>query len=79
MKATCVERKRLKVAVVGIAMPLIKAREPNRDRGAIMWFGQRRFGLAFLGRMSMFGTRKGVQGVHQTGSLSLTFTFLSCY
>ena len=58
MKATCVERKRLKVAVVGIAMPLIKAREPNRDRGAIMWFGQRRFGLAFLGRKSMLGPGK---------------------
>ena len=40
MKVTCVERKRLKVALAGIAIPLIKASEANRDRGAIMWFGQ---------------------------------------
>ena len=44
MKLTCVERKRLKEAVEGIAMPQIKAREPNRDIGAMMsselvWFG----------------------------------------
>ena len=50
MKVTCVERKRLKVALAGIAMPLIRASEPNRDRGAIMWFGQCRFGLAFSWR-----------------------------
>ena len=50
MKVTCVERKRLKVALAGIAMPLIRASEPNKDRGAIMWFRQCRFGLAFSWR-----------------------------
>ena len=44
MKLTCVERKRLKEDVEGIAMPQIKAREPNRDIGVMMsselvWFG----------------------------------------
>ena len=67
MKVTCVERKRLKVALAGVTMPLSKASEHRRDRGAIMWFGHYRFGLAFLGRKPMLDTRKGVHGVHQKG------------
>ena len=72
MKVTCVERKRLKVAVAGIAIPLIKASEANRDRGAIMWFGQCWFGLDFFWTKPMLDTRKGT---HQKGWLSLSVTF----
>ena len=72
MKVTCVERKRLKVALAGIAIPLIKAREPNRDRGAIMWLGQRRFGLDFFWRKPMLDTMKGA---HHKGWLSISVTF----
>ena len=67
MKVTCVERKRLKEALPGIAMPLSKASEPKRERGAIMWLGQSRFGLAFLGRKPILDSRKGDHGVHRKG------------
>ena len=75
MRVTCVERKRLKVAVAGIVMPLIKASDPNKERGAIMWLGQCWFGLAFSSRNPMLDTRKGVHSVHQKGGFHFLLHF----